>query len=85
MLLIDTRLQVLQQQEKASSDPKERCYAYQAASGVRPIAQANGRLAFIVNAGRAIGSDIRAGGPTAVYSVITDSNRNLITAFPGLP
>jgi hypothetical protein len=56
-----------------------------AASGVQPVKQANGRLAFVVNAGRAIGYDARAGGPTAVYTVITDDKRNLVTAFPGVP
>jgi len=55
-----------------------------AASSVKPVLQANGRLRFVVNAGRAIGYDARAGGPTAFYTVITDRARNLITAFPGL-
>jgi RHS repeat-associated protein len=56
-----------------------------AASSVTPTRQGNGNLAFVVNAGRAIGHDARANGPTSFYTVITDSSRNLVTAFPGLP
>ena len=55
------------------------------AGRVTPTQQANGRLAFVVDAGRAIGYDRASGGPTAFYTVITDAGRNLITAFPGRP
>jgi hypothetical protein len=55
-----------------------------AASAVNPTLQPNGNLRFVMNAGRAIGYDVKAGGPTSFYTVITDRARNLITAFPGL-
>jgi RHS repeat-associated protein len=55
-----------------------------AASSVNPTLQPNGNLRFVMNAGRAIGYDVKAGGPTSFYTVITDRARNLITAFPGL-
>jgi hypothetical protein len=56
-----------------------------AAGAVKPVPQPHGNYAFIVNAGRAIGTDRRSGGPTAFYTVITDRRWNLVTAFPGLP
>jgi hypothetical protein len=56
-----------------------------AAESVEPTLQSNGNLQFIVDAGRAIGTDRNTGLPTTIYTVITDTARNLVTAFPGLP
>jgi hypothetical protein len=50
-----------------------------------PSIQTRGRLAFKVDAGRIIGRDRLTGEGTSTYTVITDANRNLITAFPGVP
>jgi RHS repeat-associated protein len=56
------------------------------ASGATPVPQQGGRtLAFVVDAGRVIGTDVRTGAATSTYTVITDRARNLVTAFPGLP
>jgi hypothetical protein len=54
------------------------------AESAKPIAQANGNLAWIVNAGARVGTD-QAGAATSIYTVITDAAGNLITAHPGLP
>jgi RHS repeat-associated protein len=56
----------------------------QRASAASPTIQANGRLAYTMNAGRAIGI-ARGAGATSQYTVITDAAGNLITAFPGAP
>ncbi len=56
------------------------------AGGTVPMTvQWNGNLVFVVDAGRIIGTDGSTGAPTAIYTVITDGARNLVTAFPGLP
>jgi RHS repeat-associated protein len=55
------------------------------ATKLTPTLQANGRLQFVVDAGRAIGVDRNSGLPTSIYTVITDAARNLVTAFPGTP
>lgn len=47
--------------------------------------QSRGNILRTVNAGRTIGLDAITGKPTSIYSVITNPNGNLITAFPGLP
>jgi hypothetical protein len=47
--------------------------------------QSGGNILRTVNAGRTIGLDAITGKPTSIYSVITNPNGNLITAFPGLP
>jgi len=55
------------------------------AESINPVRQAGGRFQRIVeDAGRIIGVDIKT-GPTATYTVITDAEDNLITAFPGRP
>jgi hypothetical protein len=47
--------------------------------------QPEGNILRTVNAGRIIGFDAITGKFTSIYSVITNPNGNLITAFPGLP
>lgn len=54
------------------------------ASRVSPIQQANGNLAYIVNAGREVGVSRLTGLPTEFYTVITRGDE-LLTAFPGFP
>jgi len=49
------------------------------------IQQPNGNLARIVNSDKIIGFDKITGQPTSQYTVITNSNGNLVTAFPGKP
>ncbi len=56
-----------------------------AAERVEPTQQASGHLQRVVDAGRIIGTDVRTGQPTSIYTVITNASNNLITAFPGLP
>jgi hypothetical protein len=46
--------------------------------------QPGGNILRSVDAGRIIGFDAISGKPTSIYSVITNPNGNLITAFPGL-
>jgi hypothetical protein len=57
----------------------------EAARHTLPTLQANGRLQRIVDAGRPIGFDRATGTTTSQYTVITEVNGNLVTAFPGLP
>ena len=52
---------------------------------MRPMVQANGNILRTVDVGRTIGFDVTMGKSTSIYSVITNPNGNLITAFPGLP
>ena len=47
--------------------------------------QSGGNILRTVNAGRTIGFDAITGKSTSIYSVITNPNGSLITAFPGLP
>lgn len=47
--------------------------------------QSGGNIVRTVNAGRTIGFDATTGKLTSIYSVITNPNGSLITAFPGLP
>lgn len=56
-----------------------------AAENVTPVQQANGNLQRVVDAGRPIGIDRVTGQPTNIYTVITTTAGNLVTAFPGLP
>ena len=61
--------------------------AIEAAESTPRVAQSGryaGKFARIVDAGRIIGRD-RAGNVTSIYTVITDSDGNLVTAFPGNP
>ena len=51
----------------------------------RSRVQRNGNIQYVVNAGQDIGVDRATGGQTQVYTVITDGNGNLITAYPGKP
>jgi hypothetical protein len=55
------------------------------AASVTPTAQASGRLAYTLDAGRVIGIDRATGAGTSVYTVITEAGGNLVTAFPGVP
>lgn len=56
-----------------------------AADAVRPVAQRGGNFERVVDAGRTIGIDRATGQPTSIYTVITNSADQLVTAFPGLP
>ena len=47
--------------------------------------QANGNFSRVVDAGRNIGIDRATGNPTSIYTIITNGQGNLITAFPGIP
>jgi hypothetical protein len=49
------------------------------------IRQAKGNFSRVVNAGRNIGIDRVTGNPTSIYTIITDGQGNLITAFAGIP
>lgn len=55
------------------------------AASVKPSAQAGGNLERVVDAGRTIGIDRATNTPTSVYTVITKSSGDLVTAFPGRP
>ncbi|MEM7414549.1 MAG: RHS repeat-associated core domain-containing protein [Gemmatimonadota bacterium] len=56
------------------------------AAGTPRSAQAVGNnYVRTIDAGRAIGTDAATGNPTSIYSVITDADDNLVTAFPGVP
>ncbi|HET7586189.1 MAG TPA: RHS repeat-associated core domain-containing protein [Gemmatimonadaceae bacterium] len=56
------------------------------AEKIEPVKQAVGRnYERVVDAGHVIGTDVRTGAETSVYTVITDEHNNLVTAFPGLP
>jgi RHS repeat-associated protein len=56
-----------------------------AAEGTAPVRQATGNFERVVDAGRQIGIDRTTGTPTSTYTVITEPNGNLVTAFPGKP
>ena len=56
-----------------------------ASNGVEPVVQNGGNLERIVDAGRMIGIDRLTGEATSIYTVITDTLDNLVTAFPGRP
>lgn len=55
------------------------------ADAVVPGVQGNGNLAYVVDAGRAIGVDRVTGQATSTYTVITKPGGDLVTAFPGTP
>lgn len=55
------------------------------ADAVLPGVQGNGNLAYVVDAGRAIGVDRVTGQATSIYTVITKPGGDLVTAFPGTP
>jgi hypothetical protein len=55
------------------------------AGSVTPTLQANGNYAWTADAGRAIGTDRATGQSTSIYTVITRTNGDLVTAFPGYP
>jgi len=57
----------------------------QQTEGVSPVKQAGGNFERVIDAGRIVGIDRNTQQPTSVYTVITDSLGNLITAFPGIP
>lgn len=44
-----------------------------------------GNYERIVNAGRPVGIDRSTGKRTSLYTVVTDSNNQLVTMFPGVP
>jgi hypothetical protein len=48
--------------------------------------QSSGRVQHVVpDAGRAVGVDRTTGQPTRTFTVVTESNGDLVTMFPGLP
>jgi hypothetical protein len=47
--------------------------------------QPGGNYQRVVDAGKVIGTDRTTGKSTQIYTVITDSADNLVTAFPGRP
>jgi hypothetical protein len=49
------------------------------------VQEETGNLERIVDAGKEIGIDMETGQLTAFYTVITDLQDTLITAFPGFP
>jgi len=55
------------------------------AEGTQPEGQANGRLARVVTSPDAVGYDAATGEYTHTYTVITEANGDLVTAFPGTP
>ena len=55
------------------------------AEKITPIKQTGGNFERIVDAGRTIGTDKNTGKLTSIYTVITDTSGNLVTAFPGKP
>ena len=57
----------------------------QAAANVPRSAQPWGTFARVVHAGQTVGFDVRTRRATTTYTVITDAQDDLITAFPGLP
>ncbi|TDO28697.1 hypothetical protein BC659_0777 [Sediminibacterium goheungense] len=67
------------------ANPSEVTTLIQQATHYPMVRQANGNFARTVDAGRNIGIDRATGQPTSIYTVITGSNGNLITAFPGTP
>ncbi len=56
-----------------------------AAEAVTPTQAVNGNLVRVVDAGGIIGTDVRTGQPTSIYTVVTDAANNLVTAHPGAP
>jgi hypothetical protein len=57
----------------------------QQATQMPMIKQAHGNFSRTVNAGINIGIDRATGNPTSIYTVITNRQGSLITAFPGRP
>jgi len=56
------------------------------ADSVTPVVQSgSGNLRYIVDAGRVIGIDRATGQATSIYTVVTKSGGDLVTAFPGTP
>jgi RHS repeat-associated protein len=66
-------------------NPEEVRGLIEAAGSASPVRQAGGNFERVVDAGRIIGTDATTGLRTSVYTVITDTSGNLVTAFPGLP
>ena len=64
--------------------PNDLTTLIRSAETVKPVQQAFGNLAFIVDAGRSIGTD-RTGATTSIYTVIARPDGTVVTAFPGLP
>jgi len=56
------------------------------ADSVTPLVQSgSGNLQYVVDAGRLIGLDRATGQATSIYTVVTRSGGDLVTAFPGTP
>lgn len=56
----------------------------QAAEAVAFTGMPRNRRQRVVDAGRSIGIDVRSGQATSLYTVITDAQDVMMTAFPGL-
>jgi hypothetical protein len=55
------------------------------AEGTPPEPQPNGRLARVVTSRDVVGYDVTTGHYTHTYTVITEVDGDLVTAFPGTP
>jgi hypothetical protein len=55
------------------------------AEGTERVQQEGGNFVRTVFAGRAVGAERKTGQMTMFYSVITDTDNSLVTAFPGFP
>jgi RHS repeat-associated protein len=66
-------------------DAAEIASLIKAAESVTAVPSVGGRFVRTLDAGRTVGTDITTGQPTSVYTVVTDSNGELVTAFPGSP
>ena len=53
--------------------------------GIGHCTQANGKFERIVVSNKIVGYDFYGGEYTEVYTVVTDANNNVVTAFPGIP
>jgi RHS repeat-associated protein len=57
----------------------------QQSQAIPAVRQTGGNFERVVDAGRPIGIDRVTGQPTSIYTVITNAQDDLITAFPGVP
>jgi YD repeat-containing protein len=68
-----------------SSEDINQLIEYASQNG-KPVQANGGRLAWIIRAGRNVGFDRNAGNAaTDIYTVITESNGDLVTMHPGMP
>jgi hypothetical protein len=67
------------------NDAAEVTSLIKAAESATPVPSIGGRFVRTVDAGRMVGTDITTGQPTSIYTVVTDSSGQLVTAYPGVP